>query len=726
MKRQGVRLRKSASSLLVTWDNGTRVVFGLDRGKLLGIREVSRNGIALRSPAAVWRPFIDTPDGIHYVDFRLRAARAGRGGIVRVEADAIGFHTGVREEQDEYMGDVIEMSRAGEMVVDRLVWELRPSTLTLDGCTFDGFSYVYRFLSRGRSRKIYRLFDMATWEIGGQVDGNTIYSQTQTGPPVVKLSRKGYYTTACNYYGAELRGIMGPPQRISFQRLPRMGTLQAFDFLVHDRGVLFAYFDPLIEVMSVIQKEADERVLHFVDEIRRPLASRFETAPKHILFLPTDRPLSKEEAGNLWCRAYDFVHGRERARHGIEASPVLPRVWVPQIYGAEFHIGKDHGPRDRLLYYLADNVLPQWADMGVKEICVPSFWVSDYTVDRLTCKDQTGLHGGLFVGSICCVRVHEIDPLWGGTAGLAYFVDRAHRLQLQVQLWWATHLSRRAPIFAERPDFMLIARDGLPNGGGYGHHCIITMNLANPDCLEWEYDKLRAVYEATGFDGFFHDSYGNMTFLPVNYADPERRGQQEAYATLVARLQKLGVRTFTVEGLGPWGVGHFGMGLLPTAPAKGLRYQNALDWWLGHEDMIYRLNMGIATPLWPGRDQEAREFSFRCLAYGGRFGFTGTEGGIEKWTGWLRDQNRMYGRIAPLRGKRILLPDDRGVLWELRRCERLLFAFRSFEFALAPGETVGRITGEGEEPCTVSDILATAPWSLYRLTQSRYSATGSY
>jgi hypothetical protein len=104
-------------------------------------------------------------------------------------------------------------------------------------------------------RCLYRGLRAKAREIGGQVAGNTLLLQGQVNPPVTELRREHYFTTACNYYGAEMRGVMGRPQRVSFQRLPRVGTLQAFDFMVHARGALLGRFDPLVEVLSVVQKD---------------------------------------------------------------------------------------------------------------------------------------------------------------------------------------------------------------------------------------------------------------------------------------------------------------------------------------------------------------------------------------------------------------------------------------------------------------------------------------
>jgi hypothetical protein len=685
------QIERTTGALRLAWSNGSSVSFGLEDGGVLGIREVEVAGVPLRNPDRLWKPLVATPTGIRYQRFRLLEAEPTTRGGMRVRTEASGLDTRLLEELDEYLCDVIALSDDASPR-DIFEWELWPSELELDGRHFCGFAYRYRFQSR-EGREIYRVFDDATWEIGGAVEGNTLLLQGQLNPPVTRLKKDAYFTTACNYYGAEMRGVLDEPERISIQRLPRIATLQAFDFLAHERGLLFNFFDPTSEVLTLVQKARGEDRLHFLDELRRPLASEFVSHPKHILFCATDERLVREDVRNIWRSAYDFVHERERRRAGIEASPVLPRVWTPQFSDEEVRIGAERFPRSQMLYHLADRVLPQWAQMGAREICTPSLWVSDYTVDRFRTKNESGLQGGFTVSGICCVRVHEIDELWGGTRALKYFVDKAHELGMQVQLWWATHLSRRAPIFEEHPEWMIRSRDNQAGCGGIGKDVIIPMDLNNPECFEWEYSKLKSVYEATGIDGFFHDSYGNYTFLPVNYGDPQMRGQQEACERLVARLQKLGMKTFTAEGIGPFGTGHFGMHLWEGDESEN--YQNALEWWLGEEDMTYRLNMGIGAPLWPGREAEARDFAFRCMACGGRFGFSQQHDGVEQWSGWWREQNRLLARLAPLTGKRTLLPDGQGVLWE-RAADKLLFALEDFAYELATEQEVWEVTADGE------------------------------
>jgi hypothetical protein len=711
-----VVVRKSSSSLRIAWPNGIALSFALERGNVLGIRDVTSHGLALRSPKRLWRPTIVTDKGIHYHTFELDRVTTGKDGSVVVRCHAIGSPSCIAEELDEYLCDMYDSQRPDEPVRDVLEWRFKPSAQTYDGTAFAGFSYSYHFATKDKSRAIHRLFDDGTWEIGGKLAGNTLLNQGQCNPPAAKLSKAGYFTTACNYYGAQMGGILGIPKRVSFQRLPRFGTIQAFDMLVHPKGALLGVFEPLEEILSLVQTANGEDVLHVIDEVRRPKTTKFTTDPKHILFAAKPKVWTREAQRNLWYVVIEKIHQDIRDRYGVERSAVNPRVWIPQVYVDQATIAGQVYPREKCLYGWADHWVPKWAEMGVKEICVHSMWISDYTVDRTKTKDQVGgMHGQLVVGSICNVREHTLDPLWGGPEAMKYFVDAAHKHGMQVQLWWASHLSRRAPILAEHPEYMLMAKDGLANGGGFGHNSIITIDLNNKGCFDFMLEKMKKTWEATGFDGIFHDSYGNMTFLPMGYADPLRQGQQNAYGRFVHELQKIGIKTFTVEGIGALGVAHFGMDRFAGGAVKRGNYQHLLDWWMGEEDMGHAMNMGIGPRPWKGEEELSRTVAFRYLAFGGRFGFSNSQDGAEFWDGWIREQNLIYGRIAPLWGKRTILPGGKAVLWDLDRGGQVLFAFDSIDHKIPAGASVSRVTAEGSTPATVeSGVLKAQAWTVYQ------------
>ncbi|MEI7437681.1 MAG: hypothetical protein WCL16_12830, partial [bacterium] len=304
---------RSPTALQIVWSTGVTVSFAMDHEFLLGIREVLYKNLPLRNPQKLWKPLFSTPEGIHYTRFEFKDLKTARDGTATICAEAIGSAVGIQEEQDEYLGDIVNLSQPDNPVRDQFEWELKPASLDIGERAFHGFSYRYRFASQA-GRKIYRLFDDATWEIGGTVTGNTLLLQGEVNPPVTELTRELFFTTACNYYGAEMTGFMTEPKRVSFQRLPRMGTIQAFDFLTHSKGALIGLFTPLDEVLSIIQKNKDQDFLHVVDECRRPLSDNFETYPKQMLFHPAAGSWQREDQRNLWAAIYDDVHNGVRSR----------------------------------------------------------------------------------------------------------------------------------------------------------------------------------------------------------------------------------------------------------------------------------------------------------------------------------------------------------------------------------------------------------------------------
>ncbi len=675
-------------------------------GKFKGFGQVRVGATPLRTDKRAWRPFFATPQGLSYTEFELLSTTPTATGGVTLKLAATAHPTQITEETDEYLGDIIDLTLPDEPVTDTLFIDFEPTKQTLGGIPFVGFKYRYRFDLAG-GRQIYRLFDEATWEISGKLQGNNLLFQGQCNPPAPKLTKEDYFTTACNYYGAEMGAVMGPPKRVSFQRLPRVGTLQAFDFLSHPDGVLVGLYEPMLEVLSILQTGIGEDFLHIADEHRFDMTSSGQTIWKHILFHAGG--LKRHAERNLWSDILDQEHNKIRARYKVEPSPVNPRVWIPQIDKPFAEIDGIKFPREHALYEMANRWIPRWAAMGVKEICCHSLWVSDYTVDRFKTKADEGMHGALNVGSICNVRVHEIDATWGGPDAVKYFCDAAHKHGITVQLWFATHLGRRAPIFKERPDFMLMARDGLPNGGGFGHQTIITVDLNNPDAFKFILDKLVALHKYTGFDGFFHDSYGNMTFLPIGYNTEHRRGQQDAYGRLVHELQKAGMKTMTAEGIGALATPHFGMGLLKQHSKRG-NYQYALEWWLEDVDMSFRMNYGIGTGKWEGEMAgHAEPFSFNCMAYGGRFGFTEYVKGWESWSGWIMDHNKILGQIDLRGARREILEGCTAVLWHMADGSQTLFVMEPTNHTIPAGKSVKQITPAGPLPAELKNNTLSAP-----------------
>ena len=69
-----VQIEQTAEALRILLGNAAEVEFALDGERLLGVGAVRQGGVLLRNPAARWKPFFYTPEGVHYAEFRLKRA----------------------------------------------------------------------------------------------------------------------------------------------------------------------------------------------------------------------------------------------------------------------------------------------------------------------------------------------------------------------------------------------------------------------------------------------------------------------------------------------------------------------------------------------------------------------------------------------------------------------------------------------------------------------------
>ena len=203
----------------------TRLELLTDGDAFLGIGRVWIGDTQLRSGSAPWRVEVRTPDGVRFERFALQNIST-QGDETRLELLAMG-ERGLRGDAfDDFEVPLMRFSlRSGEQVSDRLTWILRPDALELDGEQFIGFSYALEWASKERA--IYHLSVLATWELGGSVEGVTILHQRQCTIPSAQLSRDGYWSSAIV---KSLSAPLDDPLNQSMQLNSRHGTIQAFDY----------------------------------------------------------------------------------------------------------------------------------------------------------------------------------------------------------------------------------------------------------------------------------------------------------------------------------------------------------------------------------------------------------------------------------------------------------------------------------------------------------------
>jgi hypothetical protein len=705
----------------------TRVEIVSSGDALLGIGAIEIDGVAVRSSKTEIRPDFSTPDAVHYQDFALLDIEKTDSGIV-LHSEALARHELYGEMMDEYSYN-LAFPRLHEIQRDRLDWIIKPVEITLDGERYVGLSIAFHFSSD--RNEIHRFTTVATWEIGARADGNTIYHQSYTCPPVFDVTAENHFSTTCLKQLDLWNSWLGN----SYQMLPRWGAIQPFDFQSAEQGVLLGYWPDKHSVKSLIQKNPGEDVIFVVDEYDFALAKDVDIPAKNILFSSGRR--EKHEIVNMWTRACDYTAEIIRGFFGIKTcQPLLgggpvykgrnsvPRgelaggpqpdwLWTHENGKFYFQLEGEKIERREFLYWLADKKLPQLHARGLKRIMFEPVHESDFTEDAFAYHAQTGWHGDLVVCSICGSRRYVPADCYDGWRGWNYLADKARKLDMSLGHWVGLHLTPRAPILREHPDYVLQHVNTLGHSGGYSHLSICSINWCS-GAKKWFLDDMKRWHDEGGLEWLFFDSWPNLGCSPLNYGGRMEPMQWEM-GDVLAQLQKIGYAWFSFEGTSPFGVHQYGlwdpMQEYEKHTSGGVMGQNDFGWWLGHEYMGYNQMLG------PGvnekRDRKILpEISFR---YAANRSLTLVLENHENRYPYVEGLDRTYALLQPLMRKRYVLPDDRGVKWE-SDLGLAVFAYRSFDLQLPKGAKVFRVEKGLEKPVEYSgSTMKTEPWTAYKI-----------
>ena len=632
----------------------------LHHDEFLGFGEISVGSVPLRSAQTPVRVRISTPLGIEYSRFTLRALE-GDSSEMRLRLTAHGQQNLHTELCDDYESDLLVPQVAGAPIEDELTWILRPARAEIGGETFAGFSYALEFASD--ARQIYRFTIEATWELGGDIAGVCHLHQAQCSPPLYRGARDTAFTTSVQ---KSLRGE--GIENHSMQMNPRHGALQIFDYQYSPRGVLLGWWPRAQHIRSLIQKNRGETVLFVIDEQHVDYSSHVQSAPKEILFAPVKNEL---KARDLWKVAKDRAQQNWRAQWKIVASPIWTEAMLDMnaLGNAPGAVcrwnGREIAPHEALRVF-ADEWLPQIEARGLEAAGFASFSQSDITEMGAACKRDSGIHGDLFVSSICNVWRYVPADYWGGMKAWKYFADAARERGIKVGVWVGSHISRNAPILREKPEWFNNGRTGKPNLGGYSSAMGATVNW-NSGFRQWILEDLQRWRDEGGLDYAFLDSWSNLAALPLHY-NADFSNNLDGLAHFISELQSLGFEHICAEGTAPFGVPHFGIGTHPT----GAEGQNSLSWWNGKEDLADGLHPYILG-FQEKSAQQARNACFRFMANRAIFTFEQLPDAQMDalYRVWPQVRAHMKGRET--------LPDGKGVLWRAEK-KRVLFSYDAFEF----------------------------------------------
>lgn len=699
--------------------------------RLLGLGRVIVGGVAIRSGEVPLRPEFSTPDAIQYQDFQLTRIRREKGRII-LETTATGRPSLYGEMMDEYSYN-LAFPRISQEDAARLDWIISSSELDLDGEPFAGFSLGFEF--RSTRHEIHRFSVISTAEIGGRATGSTSFHQAYSCDPVYRATKASFFSSTCLKRLDLRQSWLGH----SYQMLPRWGCIQPFDFFFAREGVLLGLWQDPHSVKSLLQKNAGEEVFFVIDEYNFPLARRVSIPAKHYLFSGRKRP--QHTVIDLWTRAFDYT--REIISGFFKIKPGLPEIiggpefhgrnsiareelplgpqkdWMWKVEKGKFYfqlMGEKIESRD-LLHWYGDRVLPLLAERGVKRFFMEVVLESDFTEDAFAYHAETGWHGDLHVGSVCATRRNVPAAFFGGWEGWNYMAGKARSLGIKLGHWVGLHLSPRAEILREHPEYLLQHVNTLGHGGGYSHQCICSINWAS-GARQWFLDDLKRWHDEGDLDFLFFDSWPNLGCAPINYGGRMEPMQWEL-GGLLGDLQSIGYDWFSFEGTSPFGVHRYGLWdpMAETVKgSQGILGQNDFGAWIGHEYLGYR--QSLLPDVNPRRKPaDIAAMSFRYLASGS---LTLVSEEVLQ-NALLRSavpaaHQRIYQQASPHMRKRHLLPADRGVRWESGEGTEILFAYKPFSHPLSASARVVRLDGQSEQPVPISSRrLAAKPRTVYKI-----------
>jgi len=595
----------------------------LEGPRLLGLGAVTCRGVPLRSGDLPLYPCFATPEGICYREFRnpsisqledqtiLQVEAVGRW---QTQTERLNSHWGIVRTAKDYL-------HPGEEFCDVLEWVFQPAVLALEEAEFVGMRYHYRF--RGaEGRRIRRLEEMATWELGGSADDNTLIQRCYytSEKHEVDLRREISY-----HSGGEKKGAAVGDWAFQYS-LRWGGSIAPYDFLANAQGTLVRGYERPAFIRSWLCKEAGDNHLATFDEHFGALSESFETVGTFVGFAPARPGRSRTEMRNLWTAVHQHYTDEARAYAGTVANPIEPIISIDWIEPRNYHA----------LWDMADRYLARMAALACRVVYIGPVWDSEYT--------RSGSR------SACAVHEWQVPPEYGGMEGLQYFVRKAHEHGMLCILWCGGLF-----VGEGGNDFVKAHRDWVaryPNGRafGSGYDAMVSFNLRNPEAYAYVRDRCKQILEESGADGYFWDSHVDAWFEPIDAVDGTFQPQFEEAMRLTAELQRMS-KYLCVEAQSPFVQMMVGS---PTGLAmlEGCEYAN-YDRHLGSHDWLDR--------------PDAALIYYRYFAYGGgiRFAWTVLDR-IEadpELAAAVRQTNLDIVAARPYMGKRRLLEGDPGVEW---------------------------------------------------------------
>ncbi len=539
---------------------------------------------------------------------------------------------------------------------------IEPARDAFGGVDFSGFSYRYEYSST--DVPLFYLLDKASWELDGDITGATVVSQSSCSAPVTTFEKDTRWSTEGLIHWDDSNSKSNP---VMTHNLPRWASHQAFDFQFKGDKTLLGVFARVDLIRSIQQREPGKRELKTFDKFIFDQTLEYKTSAKAILL--NTRPKSLVDQKNIWTWAIQEIHDRARGEYGLREELPLPRV--SQNYWDNFTIDT----------YRKD-LLPAALNIGAKSLFIDNMNKSAATENSPHPENKWNM---------CCGHEYEVAPKLGGPEMLSKFVADCKDAGIQIYAWTNNGQALSSPMNhwykpETQPWYVRMECTRIKYGGAYTNAFSIWSFKQEGARRYWA-DSLKKIKAQTGLDGYLFDSFYNLGFMPVNYANLEPATQWKQILESFKELQDAGVK-FLIESFGPFGQVQHGC-------PKSYNIDNLFA--------CYKVGLGTGyTTIPTGNDCAPKHASeahvlYYVLAHMTDPGiplFIGKTRVDEVWTTAHKQALADYNANHTEMRRRILQEDDNGVIWHnTDRTRATLWNFVDRTAAL-PGKIIDQTAGQ--------------------------------
>ncbi len=500
-----------------------------EMGDFAGLGRIWIGSTLVRSGRLPLRCFTQTFTGLELSKMRLLKIAVG-GREIRISCEGIFRKLPVKLMRDHSFDPIHELQDwdrepvAGTAKIDLV---LKPASDSFNGVAFEGFSYHWEY--SGKGVPVFWLYDMASWELGGDIAGATAYSQSSCSAPAFKFDKKNSWTTEGILFFLIEGGNQNP---VMTHNLPRWASHGSFDFQFKGDSTLVGVFERVELIRSVIVRDAGKPELKTFDKHIFDQAEKYATSAKKIM-LNTSKKTEADQQ-NVWTWILDEVDARARAEFGFREPEIVPTI--AQNFWQGFMVDS---------YY--KDLLPAAVNLGVKRVFVDNLKKSAMT--------ESAPMPGNFNWNMCCGHEYELSDRLGGVKQLKRFADDCAKHGIEVLSWTNNDQALSSPLNkSERSQgkdcWFVLLEDSRQKYGGAYMGCMSVLDMANKDVQEYFLDCHVKIHKATGTH-FFFDSFYNLGFMPVNYNGMAPRTMWRGILEVFKKAQDAGI-TWTIESFGPW------------------------------------------------------------------------------------------------------------------------------------------------------------------------------